>query len=136
MHELYYWESFIEIPGREPEYFCSGHYFTETEPTENVDRFDDFDDFLKWSEATDMTGVKVYTQMFQKSKEITFFGIKFDTIVTRYNFKPGTTVRIKYELVSPKVRNMEYFKHNLSADDFFTFIRERFGDMNKMVIII
>ena len=39
MHELYYWEAYIEIPGEKPECFCSGNYFTETEQTENIDRF-------------------------------------------------------------------------------------------------
>lgn len=133
MHELYYWESFIEIPGMEPECFCSGHYFTETEPTENVDRFDDFDDFLKWSEATDMPGVEVCTSHFLKSKEVTSYGIRFNITVTCCNFKPGTTVRTKYKHVSPKAQNLEYFKQNLSLDDFITFMQEHYGD--KVIIV-
>lgn len=134
MHELYYWEAYIEIPGEKPECFCSGNYFTETEQTENIDRFDNFDDFLKWSEATDMTGVEVCTSHFLKIKEVTFYGIRFNITVTCDNFKPGTTVRTKYKHVSPKLKNLEYFKQNLSLDDFITFMQEHCGD--KVVIAV
>jgi hypothetical protein len=53
--------------------------------------------------------------------------LRLDYEITERNFKTPVTIEVNYEKCSPKVYDYDFFKKNLSMDDFMCFMQEHYG---------
>lgn len=55
------------------------------------------------------------------------YGIHFDYNITERNFKAPVIIQTTYKECSTKDNNFDFFKKNLSMDDFKIFLYEQFS---------
>lgn len=136
MHELYYVQYFVDIPGEEKECFGEAYYFSDTKPDDNPLMFKTFEELLAYAKSPQRLpkcGVGITNQVFSHKPVVVFFCVRFDHYINQRGFKSGTQVSSTYNVCSPKTYGFEFFRKHLSLDDFITFMQEHYGD--KVIVV-
>lgn len=133
MHKLYDVTYTIISNDIVPDIFADSSIFTEEEPSTQVDTFNTFQDFFDavsshkypWCipDSNYTYGISLLGKPF-----VIVHGICFDYNITERNFKAPVLIRTTYKECSPKDNNFDFFKKNLSMDDFMTLLQERYGE--------
>ena len=144
MHKLYDVTYTIISSDIAPDIFANSSIFTEEEPSTHVDTFNTFQDFFDavsshkypWSiPGNNYTyGISMFGKPF-----VTIYGARFDYNITEKNFKAPVLIQTTCKECSTKDNNFDFFKKNLSMDDFITFLQERYGQLmnvDKLNIIL
>lgn len=141
MHRLYDVTYTIISNDIAPDIFANSSIFTEEEPSTHVDTFNTFQDFfdavssykyplaLSFPNSNYTYGTSLFGKPF-----VTIHGIRFDYNITERNFKAPVLIRTTYKECSTKDNNFDFFKKNLSMDDFMTFLQERYGAAPTQII--
>ena len=133
MHELYYAKYTITFDKYCDE-FASTYLFKAEEPHNEVHTYRTFQDFFKSVKAhkypwgipeSNYTYRETTGRFFKQSGVI--YGSRLNYEITERNFKNPVTIEVNYEKCSPKVYGYDFFKKNLSMDDFMCFIQEHYG---------
>lgn len=133
MHKLYDITYTIISSDIAPDIFADGSIFTEEELSPQVDTFNTFQDFFnavsshKYPWSIPGSNYAYGTSLLGKQFVI-FHGIYFDYNITERNFKAPVLIRTTYKECSTKDNSFDFFKKNLSMDDFMTFLQERYGE--------
>ena len=140
MHKLYDVTYTIISSDITPDIFADSSIFTEEEPSTHVDTFNTFQDFFDavsshkypWSiPGSNYTyGISIFGKPF-----VTIYGVRFDYNITERNFKAPVIIQTTYKEYSTKDNSFDFFRKNLSIDDFMTFLRERYGADCKAAIL-
>lgn len=125
MHKLYS-AKYILISDGSNDIFASDLLFLEGEPTKHLDSFGTFYEFYDavasckypWSNHCYCD-----KSMFLHKSLVKFYG-SLDWVFTAENFKAPVSVETQYKEYSTKDYNFDFFKENLSMDDFIIFLRE------------
>lgn len=139
MHKLYRVTYTIISSDIAPDIFADRSVFTEEEPSTHVDTFNTFQDFFDavsshkypWSiPGSNYTyGISMFGKPF-----VTIYGVRFDYNITERNFKAPVLIQTTCKECSTKDNNFDFFKKNLSMDDFMTFLQERYGTTLTKII--
>lgn len=141
MHKLYDVTYTIISNDIAPDIFADSSIFTEEEPSTQVDTFNTFHDFfdavssykypsaLSFPNSNYTYGTSLLGKLF-----VTIHGVRFDYNITERNFKAPVLIRTTYKECSTKDNNFDFFKKNLSMDDFMTFLQERYGADCKTIL--
>lgn len=141
MHRLYDVTYTIISSDIAPDIFADSSIFTEEEPSPQVDTFNTFQDFFdavssyKYPSALSFpnNNYTYGTSLFGKPF-VTIHGVRFDYNITERNFKAPVIIRTTYKECSTKDNSFDFFKNNLSVDDFMTFLQERYGADCKTIL--
>ncbi len=128
MHKLYR-VHYVISSGEKHEIFGRSWLFTEDEPAQHIDKFNTF------SELYDAVSSRKYPWRYADCKCdksifgrpcVRFIGYSFDgnLTFTEKDFKEPVSVETQYKECSTKDYNFDFFRENLSAYDFVTFLRE------------
>ena len=136
MHKLYDVTYTIISSDIAPDIFANSSIFTEEEPSTHVDTFNTFQDFFDavslhkypWS-SNYAYGISMFGKPF-----VTIYGVRFDYNITERNFKAPVIIQTTCKERSTKDNNFDFFKKNLSMDDFMTFLQERYGTDCKAIL--
>lgn len=141
MHKLYDVTYTIISSDIAPDIFADSSIFTEEEPSPQVDTFNTFHDFfdavssykypsaLSFPNSNYTYGTSLLGKLF-----VTIHGIRFDYNITERNFKAPVIIQTTYKERSTKDNSFDFFKKNLSMDDFMTFLQERYGAGCKTIL--
>lgn len=141
MHKLYDVTYTIISNDIAPDIFADSSIFTEEEPSTQVDTFNTFHDFfdavssykypsaLSFPNSNYTYGTSLLGKLF-----VTIHGVRFDYNITERNFKAPVLIQTTYKECSTKDNNFDFFKKNLSMDDFMTFLQERYGADCKTIL--
>lgn len=139
MHKLYDVTYTIISSDITPDIFADSSIFTEEEPSTQVDTFNTFQDFFDavsshkypWCipDSNYAYGISLLGKPF-----VTVYGICFDYNITEKNFKTPVLIQTTYKECSTKDNSFDFFKKNLSMDDFMTFLQERYGTAPTQII--
>lgn len=141
MHKLYDVTYTIISSDIASDIFADSSIFTEEEPSTQVDTFNTFHDFfdavsshkyplaLSFPNSNYTYGTSLLGKLF-----VTIHGVRFDYNITERNFKAPVLIRTTYKECSTKDNNFDFFKKNLSMDDFMTFLQERYGADCKTIL--
>lgn len=133
MHKLYDVTYTIISSDIAPDIFADGSIFTEEEPSTHVDTFNTFQDFFdavsshkyplacSFPNSNYTYGISLFGKPF-----VTIHGLRFDYNITERNFKAPVHIQTTCKERSTKDNNFDFFKKNLSMDDFMTFLQEQF----------
>ena len=136
MHELYYIQYFVDIPGVEKECFGDAYYFSDTKPDDKPITFKTFEELLAYAsnpQRRPKCGIEITNHLFSHKPVVVFFGIGFDNYINQRGFKSGTRVSSTCNVCSPKIYGLDFFRKHLSMDDFITFMQEHYGD--KAIVV-
>lgn len=141
MHKLYDVTYTITSSDIAQDIFADGSIFTEEEPSPQVDTFNTFQDFfdavsshkyplaLSFPNSNYTYGTSLFGKPF-----VTIHGVRFDYNITERNFKAPVLIQTTYKECSTKDNSFDFFRKNLSMDDFMTFLRERYGADCKAIL--
>ena len=139
MHKLYRVTYTIISNDIAPDIFADSSIFTEEEPSTHVDTFNTFQDFFDavsshkypWSiPGSNYTyGISMFGKPF-----VTIYGVRFDYNITERSFKAPVLIQTTCKECSTKDNNFDFFKKNLSMDNFMTFLQERYGTTPAKII--
>lgn len=136
MHKLYDVTYTIISSDIAPDIFADSSIFTEEELSTHVDTFNTFQDFFdavsshKYPWSSNYTyGISMFGKPF-----VTIYGIRFDYNITERNFKAPVIIQTTCKERSTKDNNFDFFKKNLSMDDFMIFLQERYGADCKAIL--
>lgn len=140
MHELYYAKYTITFD-KDRDEFASTYLFKAEEPYNEVHTYSTFQDFFKAVKAhkypwgipeSNYTYHEPMGRFFKPS--VVIYGVRLDYEITERNFKAPVTIEVNYEKCSPKVYSYDFFRSNLSMDDFMTFIHEHYKESEQYII--
>ena len=140
MHELYYAKYTITFD-KDRDEFASTYLFKAEEPHNEVHTYSTFQDFFKAVKAhkypwgipeSNYTYHEPPGRFFKPS--VVIYGVCIDYEVTERNFRAPVTIEVNYEKCSPKVYGYDFFRSNLSMDDFMTFIHEHYKESEQYII--
>lgn len=141
MHKLYDVTYTIISSDIAPDIFANSSIFTEEEPSTHVDTFNTFQDFFDavssckyplccgFPNGNYTYGISLFGKPF-----VAIHGVRFDYNITEKNFKAPVIIQTTYKERSTKDNNFDFFKKNLSMDDFMTFLQERYGADYKTIL--
>lgn len=141
MHKLYDVTYTIISSDITPDIFANSSIFTEEEPSTHVDTFNTFQDFFDavssckyplccgFPNGNYTYGISMFGKPF-----VTIYGARFDYNITERNFKAPVLIQTTCKECSTKDNNFDFFKKNLSMDDFMTFLQERYGADCKTIL--
>lgn len=141
MHKLYDVTYTIISSDIAPDIFADTSIFTEEEPSTQVDTFNTFQDFFdavsshKYPLACAFPNSNyAYGTSLLGKPFVIVHGIRFDYNITVRNFKAPVLIRTTYKECSTKDNSFDFFKNNLSMDDFMAFLQERYGADCKTIL--
>ena len=140
MHKLYDVTYTIISSDIAPDIFADSSIFTEEEPSTHVDTFNTFQDFFdavsshKYPWGIPGSNYTYGISMFGKPF-VTIYGVRFDYNITERNFKAPVLIQTTCKECSTKDNNFDFFRKNLSMDDFMTFLQERYSTDCKTTIL-
>ncbi len=140
MHELYYAKYTITFD-KDRDEFASTYLFKTEEPHNEVHTYSTFQDFFKavkahkypWGIPESSYTYHEPTGRFFKPS-VVIYGVRLDYEITERNFKAPVIIEVNYERCSPKVYSYDFFRSNLSMDDFMTFIHEHYKESEQYII--
>ena len=140
MHELYYAKYTITFD-KDCDEFASTYLFKAEEPHNEVHTYSTFQDFFKavkahkypWGIPESNYTYHEPTGRFLKPS-VVIYGVRIDYEITERNFKAPVTIEVNYEKCSTKVYGYDFFRNNLSMDDFMTFIHEHYKESEQYIL--
>ena len=133
MHKLYR-VTYRLHEGKESDDIASRFLFTEEEMHETVDWCRSFDSLLDAVKAHKCPGLYCGETAFTHRLCMYYYGVRFDGTITERDFVNPTSFETMYHECSPQHYNYDFFKKNLSMDDFMTFLQERYGAGCKTIL--
>lgn len=133
MHKLYR-VTYRLHEGKESDDIASRFLFTEEEMYETVDWYSSFDSLLDAVKAHKCPGLYCGETAFTHRLCMYYYGVRFDGTITERDFVNPTSFETMYHECSPQHYNYDFFKKNLSMDDFMTFLQERYGAGCKTIL--
>ena len=133
MHKLYR-VTYRLHEGKESDDIASRFLFTEEEMYETVDWYSSFDSLLDAVKAHKCPGLYCGETAFTHRLCMYYYGVRFDGTITERDFVNSTSFETMYHECSPQHYNYDFFKKNLSMDDFMTFLQERYGAGCKTIL--
>ena len=139
MHKLYDITYTIISSDIAPDIFADSSIFTEEEPSTHVDTFNTFQDFFdavsshKYPWCIPGSNYTYGISMFGKPF-VTIYCVRFDYNITERNFKAPVLIQTTCKERSTKDNSYDFFKKNLSMDDFKIFLQEQFGADCKAIL--
>lgn len=141
MHKLYDVTYTIISSDIAPDIFADSSIFTEEEPSTQVDTFNTFQDFFdavsshKYPLACAFPNSNyTYGTSLLGKPFVIIHGVRFDYNITEKNFKTPVLIQTTYKECTTKDNNFDFFKKNLSMDDFMIFLQERYGTAPTQII--
>lgn len=101
---------------------------------ETVDWYSSFDSLLDAVKAHKCPGLYCGETAFTHRLCMYYYGVRFDGTITERDFVNPTSFETMYHECSPQHYNYDFFKKNLSMDDFMTFLQERYGAGCKTIL--
>lgn len=126
MHKLYR-VTYRLHEGKESDDIASRFLFTEEEMHETVDWYSSFNSLLDAVKAHKCPGLYCGETAFTHRLCLYYYGVRFDGTITERDFVNPTSFETMYQECSPQHYDYDFFKKNLSMNDFMTFIQERYG---------
>ncbi len=126
MHKLYR-VTYRLHEGKESDDIASSFLFTEEEMHETVDWYSSFNSLLDAVKAHKCPGLYCGETAFTHRLCLYYYGVRFDGTITERDFVNPTSFETTYHECSPQHYDYDFFKKNLSMNDFMTFIQERYG---------
>ena len=126
MHKLYR-VTYRLHEGKESDDIASRFLFTEEEMHETVDWYSSFNSLLDAVKAHKCPGLYCGETAFTHRLFLYYYGVRFDGTITERDFVNPTSFETTYHECSPQHYDYDFFKKNLSMNDFMTFIQERYG---------
>ena len=129
MHKLYY-VSYILISDGERDLFADDYLFTEDKPVKHLDSFGTFYELhdavssCKYPWCKGLHHSRCGRSILLHEPFVEFLGVSKDWTFAKANFKTPVSVETQYTECSAKYYNFDFFKKNLSADDFIIFLQE------------
>lgn len=133
MHKLYR-VTYRLHEGKESDDIASRFLFTEEEMHETVDWYSSFDSLLDAVKAHKCPGLYCGETAFTHRLCMYYYGVRFDGTITERDFVNPTSFETMYHECSPQHYNYDFFKKNLSMDDFMIFLQERYGAGCKTIL--
>lgn len=133
MHKLYR-VTYRLHEGKESDDIASRFLFTEEEMHETVDWYSSFNSLLDAVKDHKCPGLYCGETAFTHRPYLYYYGIHFDSIITERSFVNPTSFETTYYECSPQHYGYDFFKKNLSMDDFMTFLQERYGTDCKTIL--
>ena len=133
MHKLYR-VTYRLHEGKESDDIASRFLFTEEEMHETVDWYSSFDSLLDAVKAHKCPGLYCGETAFTHRLCMYYYGVRFDGTITERDFVNPTSFETMYHECSPQHYNYDFFKKNLSMDDFMNFLQERYGAGCKTIL--
>ena len=133
MHKLYR-VTYRLHEGKEYDDIASRFLFTEEEKYATIDTYTSFSSLLDAVNAHKCPGLYCGKTDFTHRPCLYYYGIRFDSTITEKNFVNPTSFETTYHECSPQYYDYDFFKKNLSMDDFMTFLQERYGADCKAIL--
>lgn len=133
MHKLYR-VTYRLHEGKESDDIASRFLFTEEEMHETVDWYSSFNSLLDAVKAHKCPGLYCGETAFTHRLCLYYYGVRFDGTITERDFVNPTSFESMYHECSPQHYDYDFFKKNLSMDDFMTFLQERYGAASTQII--
>lgn len=116
---------------KESDDIASRFLFTEEEMHETVDWYTSFHSIFDAAKAHKCPGLYCGKTDFSHRPCLYYC---FDSTITERNFVNPTSFETMYHECSPQHYDYDFFKKNLSMDDFMTFLQERYGTAPTQII--
>ena len=134
MHKLYK-VIYSLIQDKERDEFHDGLLFTDEEKYTVIDTYSSFYTMYDAVFSGKYSGVIEYGKTsFTYKPYLKVYGVRWDHYITEKDFKNPTSIEVLYHECSPKYYGYDFFKKNLSMDDFMTFIHEHYQESEKYLI--
>lgn len=133
MHKLYN-VTYCLYEGKEYEDIFSRRLFTEEEMHATIDSYTSFHSLFDAAKAKKCPGLYCSKTVFSHRPCLYYYGGHYDSTITERNFVNPTSFETKYYECSPQHFGYDFFKENLSMDDFMTFLQERYGADCKTIL--
>lgn len=133
MHKLYS-VTYCLYEGKECEDIHSRLLFTEEEMHTTIDLYTSFHSLFDAAKANKCPGLYCSKTVFSHRPCLYYYGGHYDSTITERNFVNPTSFETTYCECSPQHFGYDFFKNNLSVDDFMTFLQERYGTDCKTIL--
>ena len=133
MHKLYR-VTYRLCEGKEPDEIASRLLFTEEEMHATIDWYTSFNSLFDAAKAHKCPGIDCCKTVFTHRPYLYYYGVHFDSTITERSFVNPTYFETTYHECSPQHYDYDFFKKNLSMDDFMTFLQERYGAAPTQII--
>lgn len=133
MHKLYR-VNYRLHEGKEYDDIAHRFLFTEEEMHATIDTYDSFHSLLDAVKANKCFGLYCGKTEFTHRPCLYYHGVRFYNTITEKNFVTPTSFETTYYECSPQYYDYDFFKKNLSMDDFMTFLQERYGTAQAKII--
>lgn len=133
MHKLYR-VTYRLSEGKEYDDIATQFLFTEEEMHDTIDWYSSFNSLLDAVKAHKCPGLYCGKTEFTHRPCLYYYGVRFDSTITEKNFVTPTSFEVFYHECSPQYYDYDFFKKNLSMDDFMTFLQERYGIDCKTIL--
>lgn len=137
MHKLYRVTHRL-YEGKEYDDIASRFLFTEEEMHATIDWYTSFHSLFDAAKAHKCIGLYCGKTDFSHRPCLYYHGVRFDSTITEKNFVNPTSFETIYHECSPQYYGYDFFKKNLSMDNFMIFMQERYGEsmsLDKLHII-
>lgn len=133
MHKLYR-VTYRLSEGKEYDDIATQFLFTEEEMHDTIDWYSSFNSLLDAVKAHKCPGLYCGKTEFTHRPCLYYYGVRFDSTITEKNFVNPTSFEVFYHECSPQYYDYDFFKKNLSMDDFMTFLQEHYGADCKAIL--
>ncbi len=133
MHKLYR-VTYRLSEGKEYDDIATQFLFTEEEMHDTIDWYSSFNSLLDAVKAHKCPGLYCGKTEFTHRPCLYYYGVRFDSTITEKNFVNPTSFEVFYHECSPQYYDYDFFKKNLSMDDFMTFLQEHYGADYKAIL--
>lgn len=133
MHKLYR-VTYCLHEGKEYDDIATRFLFTEEEMHATIDWYSSFNSLLDAVKAHKCPGLYCGKTEFTHRPCLYYYGVRFDSTITEKNFVNPTSFEALYHECSPQYYDYDFFKKNLSMDDFMTFLQEHYGADCKAIL--
>ena len=133
MHKLYR-VTYRLSEGKEYDDIATQFLFTEEEMHDTIDWHSSFNSLLDAVKAHKCPGLYCGKTEFTHRPCLYYYGVRFDSTITEKNFVNPTSFEVFYHKCSPQYYDYDFFKKNLSMDDFMTFLQEHYGADCKAIL--
>lgn len=133
MHKLYR-VTYRLCEGKESDEIASRLLFTEEEMHATIDWYTSFNSLFNAAKTHKCPGIDCRKTEFTHRPYLYYYGVHFDSTITERSFVNPTSFETTYHECSPQHYDYDFFKKNLSMDDFMTFLWERYGADCKAIL--
>lgn len=122
MHKFYHMNYFLDL-GSSNRSIYNKNTFKEGAPPPYFKSFHTFEELYDFASSSDCSFCSTGNSLLY-DRFVTFHCTEDNLTITAKTFKPPVVIRAQYKECSTKDYNFDFFKENLSMDDFIIFLQE------------